>query len=146
MTPRKIDWQSIQAKMRRLRLLLDQLSELASGGHDRVGRNFAIELAVERILTLLVELAFSCNSHVAVVVLRRTPNSYAESFDLAAESGMISPALAADLRPSAGMRNVLVHDYLEVDPDKVAQAVPVAIAQYGEYIRQVVTFAAKHDV
>ncbi len=54
---------------------------------------------------------------------------------------MISSELAEALLPSAGMRNVLVHNYLEVDYEKVATAIPVAIEQYGEYIRHAARWA-----
>jgi uncharacterized protein YutE (UPF0331/DUF86 family) len=49
---------------------------------------------------------------------------------------MIDRGLAEALRPSAGTRNVLVHNYLEIDYGKVATAIPLAIEQYGEYVRQ----------
>jgi uncharacterized protein YutE (UPF0331/DUF86 family) len=41
---------------------------------------------------------------------------------------------------SVGMRNVLVHNYLDVDQELVAAAVPLAVEQYGEYVRQVANF------
>lgn len=50
---------------------------------------------------------------------------------------MIGVELAEALLPSAGMRNVFVHNYLEIDYQLVEMAIPLAIEQYGEYIRQV---------
>ena len=77
------------------------------------------------------------NSHVAVARLQRAPDSYAVSFALAAKAGLIDAQLAARLSPSAAMLNVLVHVYLEVDYDLVADAVPLTVEWYGEYVRQV---------
>jgi uncharacterized protein YutE (UPF0331/DUF86 family) len=53
---------------------------------------------------------------------------------------MIDTELATALRPSVGMRNVLVHNYLDVDHNRVAVAVPIAVEQYGAYVRQVAAF------
>jgi uncharacterized protein YutE (UPF0331/DUF86 family) len=142
MTPRTIDWRSIRAKLHRIRELLDQLHGLGPVDALRLATEPLNELAIERILTLLVDLAFACNSHVAAAVLGRAPDTYAESFTLAADSGMITSELAVALRPSVGMRNVLVHDYLETDRELVASAVPLALEQYGDYVRQVARFAA----
>ena len=50
---------------------------------------------------------------------------------------MIDRSLADALIPSAGMRNVLVHNYLDIDYQQVATAIPLAIEQYSEYVRQV---------
>lgn len=143
MTPRPIEWRSVNAKLRELSNLLDELDAMGPVDIDRLHGDRVTELAIERILTLLVELSFSCNSHVATRILRRIPDSYAESFDLAARAGMISSELAGRLRPSAKMRDVLVHAYLEVDREQVAAAVPLAIAQYREYVRQVAAFAVE---
>ncbi len=53
--------------------------------------------------------------------------------------------LAARLSPSAAMRNVLVHVYLEVDYDRVADAVPLTVEWYGEYVRQVAAWMREHE-
>lgn len=142
MTPRTIDWRSVRAKLRRIRDLLDQLERFGPIDAERLTAEPVTELAIERILTLLVDLAFAGNSHVVVAVLGRAPDTYGESFALAADAGMITRELAAALKPSVGMRNVLVHDYLATDQHLVAAAVPLAVAQYGEYVRQVARFAA----
>lgn len=143
MRPNAIDFRSVHAKLRRMRELLDQLAELGPVDEARLAAEPLVALAVERILTLLVDLAFATNSHVAVGVLSRAPDTYAESFTLAGTAGMIDAELAAALRPSVGLRNVLVHDYLEVDRSVVVRAVPLAIAQYGSYVRQVAQFAVR---
>ncbi len=140
MTPRTIDWRSVRAKLRRIRGLHDQLEAFGPIEAHRLRVEPVTALAVERILTLLVDLAFAGNSHISVAVLGRAPDTYGESFTLAANTGMITHELAAALRPSAGMRNVLVHDYLETDQNLVAAAVPLAVVQYGEYVRQVARF------
>jgi uncharacterized protein YutE (UPF0331/DUF86 family) len=139
-TPRAIDWRSVRAKLRRIDQLIDQLVGIGAVDAARYANEPVTALAVERILTLLVDLAFASNSHVVVVVLGRTPDTYAESFNLAAEAGMIDNELAKALRPSAGMRNVLVHDYLDVDHELVVGAIPLAVEQYREYVRQVASY------
>ena len=108
---------------------------------ERLRSDITTALAVERVLTLVVELAFGINTHVAVARLGRTPDTYAESFDAAADAGVVDRELAAALVPSAKMRNVLVHAYLDVDHEfdheSVAAAVPLALEQYRSSTRQV---------
>lgn len=143
MTPPALDWRALQAKLRRIQDLLDQLRDIGPLDDGRLAAEPLTALAVERILTLLVDLAFACNSHVAVAQLGRAPDSYADSFDLAARTGMVTAPLARALRPSAGLRNVLVHEYVAVDRAVVVAAVPVALEQYGQYVRQVAAFAQR---
>ncbi len=52
-------------------------------------------------------------------------------------------SLRAPLRPSVGLRNVLVHDYLAVDQSIVAASAALADQLHGEYVRQVAGFLTR---
>lgn len=52
----------------------------------------------------------------------------------------MSSARAAELAPSAGLRNVLVHEYLAIDLRIVANSVPRARVTYGTYARAVARY------
>ncbi len=41
------------------------------------------------------------------------------------------------------MRNVLGHEYLEIDLQKVAAAVPMALSCYRRYVQQVAEFVSR---
>ena len=120
--------------------LLDDLATVppeADLSTDRMLRH-----GVERILTQLVELAASVNEHVAGDRLQRTARTYRDSFLLAAECGLIDDALRDELVRSVGLRNILVHEYLEVDLDQVRAAIPLALGGYRSYVRQAAVFVA----
>jgi uncharacterized protein YutE (UPF0331/DUF86 family) len=102
---------------------------------DRIVRH-----AVERIITQLVDLAVSVNSHISAAVAGEAPTTYRDSFSAAAKAGAISPELAAELSPSAGLRNILTHEYATIDIGLVAQAIPEAVGGYRRYITQVARF------
>jgi uncharacterized protein YutE (UPF0331/DUF86 family) len=87
-----------------------------------------------------VDLAVSINSHLTAVSLGRVAATYRESFALAAEAGALPAELAEELAPSAGLRNILTHEYVAVDLSIVAAAVPRARAGFAEYVRAVARF------
>ena len=140
MTPRRLDWQIVRPKLREIERLLTVLESLEPIDVALLEQDVRTELAVERVLTLLVELAFSVNGHVGAAHLGRSPDSYADSFALAAEAGAIGADLAARLRPAAATRTVLVHAYLETDRTTVAAAVPRAVEDFTDYRRQVASW------
>ena len=41
------------------------------------------------------------------------------------------------------MRNILVHEYMDIDDEKVYRALPLAIKDYQEYIKQADQFLDK---
>lgn len=144
MTPRRFDPALIQERLRQIQLLLADLVEVGEVDAERLRRERPTRHVVERVLSQIVEFAGSINAHIAASLLGRSPGSYAESFDEVARAGVLEWDLADVLRPSAGMRNVLVHDYLEVDHIKVAAAIPLALEQYGQYVRHVARWLRNH--
>ena len=134
-----LDGRVLRGRLRRIRELLGAVPALGRIDPPRLVDEPVTALAAERLLTVLVEQAYACNRDVAVEVLGRAPASYPASFDLAAQAGLISRELAARLRPSAALRDVLV---LDTDPGRVALAVPQVPALYGEYVRQATAFLA----
>lgn len=135
MTPRELDPSTTQVKLRLMQDLVDDLTTIGDPDGARLREERLLMLAVERVLTALVDLSVAINSHVIAATADRAPVSYRESFVLAAEAGLIDAELAGELRLAVGMRNLLVHEYAVVDVDRVATALPLARQQFGQYIR-----------
>lgn len=144
MTPRRLDPAVIQERLREIQLLIADLVEVGEVDAERLRRERPTRHVVERVLSQIVELAGSINTHMVASLLGRSPDSYADSFDEMARAGVLEWDLTAALRPSAGMRNVLVHDYLEVDHSQVSAAIPLAVEQYGEYVRHIARWLRAH--
>lgn len=126
-----------------MRGLLDDLAEVDAAGEPPLAENRMLRHGIERIFTQLVELATAINEHVVGARLQRVATSYRESFELAEECGLINKQLRDDLLPSVGMRNILVHEYIEIDLGKVAKAIPLALNCYRRYVQQVAEFVSR---
>ena len=144
MTPKSTDDGIIYRRLRTMRRLLDELDKLGDVTQQRLAEELATSLVVERILTLLVDLAVSINSHV-VAATGKTPENYRSSFLEAARTGLITEELARQLHPSAGMRDVLIHEYLEVDYAMVVVAVSAARTGYRRYVAQVAQYVTAKE-
>lgn len=140
MIARKLDVEVAQRRLRALRELLDRLEELGDLDGGRLRGDWRTKMIVERLLTQVVDYAVQLNTHLIASTGARPPDDYRSSFLRAAELGVIDGELAAQLAPSAGLRNVLIHQYLDVDVDKVAAGARRAGTHYGEYVQQVAAF------
>lgn len=134
--------QSRLGLMHELLYFLDQTGDITG---ESLAQDIVTRLAVERILTQLVELAVAINSHMAMAIRATPPTSYRESFTAAAKAAVIPSDLARELAPSAGLRNVLIHRYVEIDFDIVAASVLLAKDGYRRYITQVARFLLAHQ-
>ena len=81
--------------------------------------------------------------HLVAAAGKVRPPGYRDSFTAAAEVGALPADLAARIAPSAGLRNILVHQYLDADLAIVAESVGQAIADYSAYVREVATWLTR---
>lgn len=140
MTPRQLDPDTVLVKLELMRAALDVLDQIGDLTADQLRSDAIRRGAVERYLSQLVDLAGAVNAHVSSAVLGEAPTDYTDSFHRAARAGTIGEDLAASLAPSAGLRNVIVHDYAVIDLGKVAAAVPLARRDFRHYIQAVARF------
>jgi len=136
----------IRRKLSRLNMYLDKLKPIAEHTFEEYRSDFYLKTSAERLIQLIVECASDINSHVVVESGQRPPEDYTSSFIRASEVGLITRELADKIKGSGGMRNILVHEYMEIDDKKVYSIIPDAISHYKEYIRQVDEFLEKHKI
>ncbi|GAB2672223.1 type VII toxin-antitoxin system HepT family RNase toxin [Thalassiella azotivora] len=145
MTPRDLRAGVVQERLATIRLLLRDLESLGEVTADQLEADRFRRHVVEHVLSQLVQLAVSVNSHVAATVLGEAVTDYRSSFDAAASAGLVDADLAAELKPSVGLRNVVVHEYLDVDVRILAAAVPLARSSYGRYLTSVADWLAQRQ-
>jgi len=100
------------------------------------------QLIVERQLERLIQSALDINKAFLKRAARSTssePISNYESFILMGEQGFIPLSLAQAIAPSGSLRNVLAHDYDDIDPNQVHAALQKALIQYPQYVRAIQT-------
>jgi len=71
--------------------------------------------ALERLLQIFTELCVGLSKHWVKLLQKETPSEAYQSFMLLRENGVISSDELIRWRKIIGMRNGLVHDYLNID-------------------------------
>jgi uncharacterized protein YutE (UPF0331/DUF86 family) len=121
-------------------MYLEKLKPISDRTFKQYLSDFYIKTSAERLIQLVVECASNINSHVVIESGERPPEDYTSSFIRAAEAGLITHELANKLKGSGGMRNIIVHEYMDIDDRKIYKILPIAISHYKEYISQVDDF------
>lgn len=137
-----IDIDLVRRKLSRLNMYLEKLRPISQKSLEEYKSDFYLKSSAERLIQLVVECASDINNHVVVETENRPPEDYSVSFIRAADVGLISRQLAQRLKGSAGMRNILVHEYMDIDDEKVYNAIFSALKDYKEYIKEVDNFIA----
>jgi uncharacterized protein YutE (UPF0331/DUF86 family) len=91
--------------------------------------------AAERTLQVSIEACIGVAKHWAKALAGHTPQDAYQAFEILAQRGELSPDTLIGWRKIIGLRNALVHDYLNIDPEIIRSV----IAQ--GYSDQLFTFA-----
>ncbi len=130
---------------RKLVQLTNKLSELESVA--KVPKEKFIETLIhyeaERLVELIVGYAFDINYHFIKELGLNAPLEYRESFKEIGKKGIIDNSLAVKIADSAGLRNLLVHHYDEIDLDKFYNGLKGVILDYQEYVKEINNYAKK---
>lgn len=119
---------------------LNRLRQFESVSLETYLNDFDLQLISERLIQLLVEAASDINAYLLVQLHQDTPSTYFDSYIKAGQRGIITRELAEQLAQSAGMRNILVHRYKDIDSQLVFSAIPEALQQYPLYIQQITVY------
>ena len=110
-----VDQEIFSRRLDALDLYLERVESLGSVCEAEFTGSPAIHDLAERYLHLAMEAAIDLANHWIADRALRTPESNRDTFSVLEESGEIDAALAERLRGWAGFRNILVHQYANID-------------------------------
>lgn len=113
-----VDAESVAARIDRLTPLLEELEAIRSAGKDAYAAELRSRLAAEHAVQLAVQICIDIGAHLIAELGLETPSDYRGVFSSLGPAGL-DAGLVDRLADAAGMRNILVHGYLEVDDEIV---------------------------
>ena len=101
------------------------------------------EALAERYLERMIGRMIDINYHLITETGNPPPADYYGSFTELGRVGALDPETAQRLASSAGLRNRIVHEYDELDPKRIFEAVQASLRDIPEYLRQVNAFVSR---
>jgi uncharacterized protein YutE (UPF0331/DUF86 family) len=131
-----VDRYIVQARIAKIREYLALLRKIYKQADEaKFVRDPLIYGNAERYLQLAIQCIIDISNHAVADLKLRLPSDNAELFELLAANKTISAALARRLTAMAGFRNILVHEYLEIDRKKVYSVLKNDLADFEKFIR-----------
>jgi uncharacterized protein YutE (UPF0331/DUF86 family) len=133
---------------RKLQLIAEDLGRLAhfkDDSFEQITGDFVRMAAVERLLERIVMRAIDINEHLLSELAtgreeKITRLTYRDTFLRLAELGILPSDFAERIARSAGLRNILVHDYNDVDRRIVYGSIRSCLVDYLEYTEAIAGF------
>ena len=132
-----IDRDLVTRKMVLITADLGTLQGMASKDRGSYLASPTDELVAERLLERMIGRMIDINFHLITEAGEAPPADYYESFTRLARLGVLERDFATRIAGSAGLRNRIVHEYDEIDPARVHEALQSAVTDIPAYLRRI---------
>jgi len=110
-----VDREIFSRRLATLRDYLEKLEAFRPTSEREFRASPALHDLAERYLHLAMECVLDLGNHYIADAAMAAPETNQDTFTRLEGAGAIPPDLAARLRAWAGFRNILVHQYLDID-------------------------------
>jgi len=121
------------------------LSDLSEYSFEDLIKNSLNYSACERILEQIVGRAIDINQHIIVNKAKidtSAPLAYKDTFIKLIELNVYPKEFGEKISKSAGLRNMLVHEYDKIDPQIVYSSVADTLSAYTKYCEYILKYIA----
>jgi len=114
-----VDRDLVRRKLTELSEYVRQVSEYRDVTVEQYRADWKTQRIVERTLQMAIEACVDIAGHMVADRGLRAPATYADTFEILVQSGLLSPDLGEAMVKMTGFRNVIVHDYAGIDVEVV---------------------------
>lgn len=131
------DAKMILERLKRLAEFVEFLNRKKSLRREEFLQDQESQLAVERALQLAIQIVIDIATHILATTSNVTPKDYRDAILKLAHIGVIPTTFAERIASMPGFRNVLVHDYIEIDPSRVYRNLQDELDDFVEFARYI---------
>ena len=84
-----------------------------------------------------MQISVDIGAHLIAGMEVLPPDTMGQTFDVLAEQGVLSRALAGNLKKAVGFRNIAVHNYESINWNMVHSIVKFHLADFTEFARAI---------
>jgi uncharacterized protein YutE (UPF0331/DUF86 family) len=133
-----VDKVLIGRKISELETYLNQIREFRKISVARYNKDWKTQRIVERTLQILIELCIDIANHLISDRGMRLPTSYSDTFRVLMEQGIISKYLYKKMENMAKFRNVIVHQYEDINSRIVVSILHKNIKDFEKYKQAII--------
>ena len=123
---------------------LRKLRKLAALPPQEFLADFTKVESAKHLFQASVECCLDVSNHIIASERFRAPKSYAESFEILSEEGIVPKPFSLTLRRMAQFRNRLVHLYWEVDEELIYEILQNNLDDFETFAKYVVHYMTSH--
>jgi uncharacterized protein YutE (UPF0331/DUF86 family) len=140
-----LDKNLIENKIKLIQDNLVHLAEFKDYTFDEITSDFYKHTIVERLMEKVITFAIGLNQHIIseAIPLLEVPNKAKETFLVLADLKIYPKDFAENIAKSVHTRNVLVHQYEELDEKVFYESIKDCLIDYHKYCEYILKFIEK---
>lgn len=135
-----VDRALVLRKISELEIYQKQMKEFSDIALEAYKANWKTQRIVEMTLQMMIETCVDIANHIVSDRGMRSPTSYADTFKVLFENNVIDSGLLIIMGKMAKFRNVVVHQYEEVDSEIVIIILKKHLGDFDTFKDAVLTY------
>lgn len=132
----------ISAKLEKLQEYVSYLKGYRIHSAEEIKKDHTLTGAILHYLQLSIECVLDIGEITISALRLRKPDQVREIFMILAEQGIIAKDFAHDFSAVAGLRNILVHEYADIDMERIYQYIHDPLNDFDLYARKIAQYIA----
>jgi uncharacterized protein YutE (UPF0331/DUF86 family) len=135
-----VDIKVIKARLKKLDEYQRSLARFESISLEEYQKSDDIQTIVERKLQLSIQACIDIANYIIARKRLRVPDEEGNIFLVLAEEDIISRTLAERMKGMVNFRNILVHEYLEIDNEIVHRNLTQNLSDFNEFAQNIIRY------
>jgi uncharacterized protein YutE (UPF0331/DUF86 family) len=140
-----VDVEAVIERLEALDSYIAELDQLSQYSLKDLSDDFIKYRAAQRILQLAAQAIIDIATHIIAADFRLRVQDYRQAILGLGEAGVLTEDFSNRLAPMAGFRNILVHEYLAIDPAKIHTAMTDGLDDLREFGKQITQYLREND-
>lgn len=119
---------------------LAQVKELTPVTVETYSKDWKVQRIAERTLQIMIELCVDIANHIISDKRYRVPVSYADTFKVLKEEGILQGELSEVMEKMARFRNILVHHYENIEPSIMVDILNHRLKDFLRYKEAILSY------
>lgn len=131
------NWEIIEQHIQNMEEALAQLGKYRNISFNEFQKDLSLVWIVEKGLEILIQNLLRIGAHLLASEIKNDWEDYGEVILKLGKHGVIPQEFSDQIKGMAGLRNILIHEYLRIDLNKLFDYLKYRLEDFIQFIRYI---------
>jgi uncharacterized protein YutE (UPF0331/DUF86 family) len=131
------NWEIIEQHIQNMEEALAQLGKYRNISFNEFQKDLSLVWIVEKGLEILIQNLLDIGAHLLASEIKNDWEDYGEVILKLGKHGVIPQEFVDQIKGMAGLRNILIHEYLRIDLNKLFDYLKYRLEDFIQFIRYI---------